>query len=60
MTDSIISNLLNSDEPSIRYKVLVKILGKNPNSKEIEDLQHQIKISRQVMLTVQKKSAIAM
>jgi len=57
MADSIISKLLNSDEPSIRYKVLVKILGENPNSKEIEDLQHQIKISRRVQSLLSERDS---
>ncbi|GAH70122.1 unnamed protein product, partial [marine sediment metagenome] len=42
---------------SIRYKVLVKILGENPNSKEIEDLQHQIKISRRVQSLLSERDS---
>jgi len=45
MTDSIISKLLNSEDPSIRYKTLVNVLGKKKNSTAIAKLQKRIKSS---------------
>jgi hypothetical protein len=53
----IIDTLLNSKEPSIRFKVLTKVLNKNPESSEIEELQEKIRKSRLVksLLSERKK-----
>ncbi|MCP4582140.1 MAG: hypothetical protein GY839_11030 [candidate division Zixibacteria bacterium] len=48
MTDSIITRLLNSEDPSIRFKVLVNVLGEKQNSDPISKLQKQIKNSVRV------------
>jgi hypothetical protein len=44
----IIDKLLNSKEPSIRFKVLTKVLGKNPESTEIKEIQEKIRSSKLV------------
>ena len=41
----IIDTLLNSSEPSIRYKTLVNVLGESPSSKKIKSLREEIKNS---------------
>jgi hypothetical protein len=46
--DNIIEKLLQSDEPSVRYKVLVNVLGKDKDSKEVKALQEEIKSSQRV------------
>jgi len=46
--DNIIEKLLQSDEPSVRYKVLVNVLGKSKDSEEIKALQEEIKSSQRV------------
>ena len=48
--NSIIDNLLNSDEPSVRFKVLVNVLGRELESVEIKNLQEEIKSSPRVRL----------
>lgn len=42
------NRLLQSDEPSIRWKVRVNVLGENPDSEVIKDLQQEIKNSPRV------------
>ncbi len=46
--DSAIDKLLESDEPSVRFKVLVNVLGKETDSAEIVSLQEEIKESPRV------------
>jgi hypothetical protein len=46
--DTIIEKLLQSDVPSVRYKVLVNVLGKNKDSEEVKALQENIKSSQRV------------
>ena len=48
MKDSLINRLLKSEEPSVRFKVLVNILGKNIKSPDVKKLQKQIKSSPRV------------
>lgn len=47
-TDTVINHLLNSAEPSVRWKTLVNVLGENPDSKKIKNLQLEIKSSPRV------------
>jgi len=56
--NDIVEKLLNSNEPSVRFKVLVNVLGKNGNSDEIKKLQQKIKYSLRVkkLLSVRDKS----
>ena len=48
MNISIIDKLLNSDEPSVRFKVLVNVLGEELESSDIKKLQDEIKSSPRV------------
>jgi len=42
---ALINALLHSDEPSIRYKVMVRVLGEDPHSQKIKTLQEEIRNS---------------
>lgn len=42
---ALIDSLLHSDEPSIRWKVMVGALGEDPHSKKIRDLREEIRNS---------------
>src|SRR5262249_35945418 len=44
----VIETLLHSDEPSIRWKVLVRVLGEDPHSTKSTDLQEEIRASPRV------------
>jgi hypothetical protein len=44
----IIDHLLRSPEPSIQYKVRVNLLGENPNSAAIQQLQQEVKTSARI------------
>jgi hypothetical protein len=48
MMTTIIETLLASDEPSVRYKVLVHVLGRDPQSAEVRQLPEQIRSSPRV------------
>jgi hypothetical protein len=50
MTKEIINKLLNSNEPSVRFKVLVNVLGEKPESSKIRKLQEEIRSSPRVKL----------
>jgi hypothetical protein len=55
MKNNIIEKLLNSDEPSVRFKVLVNVLGRKKESAEIKKLQKEIKSSPRVKLLLSEK-----
>jgi len=42
---AVIDALLHSDEPSVRWKVLTRVLGEDPSSPKIRDLQEEIRNS---------------
>lgn len=44
----VIQSLLESDEPSVRWKVLVNVLGEQPDSPRAVELQEEIRISNRV------------
>src|SRR5262245_11007356 len=44
----VIDTLLNSDEPSIRWKVLVRVLAEDPQSSKILELREEIRASPRV------------
>ena len=44
----LIDQLLRSDEPSVRWKVMVRVLGEDPQSRKIRDLQQEIRNSPRV------------
>jgi hypothetical protein len=47
-TEKIISRLLQSSEPSIRYQALVNILGADPDSNQAKQMQEEIRNSSRV------------
>ena len=53
--NNIIKKLLNSDEPSVRFKVLVNVLGKELESPDIKELQEEIKSSPRVGLLLSER-----
>lgn len=55
MNISIIDKLLNSDEPSVRFKVLVNVLGEKLESSDIKKLQGEIKSSPRVRLLLSER-----
>ncbi len=55
MATPIIDRLLNSHEPSVRFKVLVNVLGKKPESAEIKKLQKEVKLSSRVRLLLSER-----
>jgi hypothetical protein len=55
MMNNIIDKLLNSDEPSVRFKVLVNVLGRKKESAEIKKLQKEIKSSPRVKLLLSER-----
>jgi hypothetical protein len=44
----VIDTLSHSDEPSIRWKVLVRVLGEDPHSTKIRELREEIRVSPRV------------
>ncbi len=46
--NKIVSMLLNSEEPSIRYKILVNVLDEDPSSNQINKLREEIRNSARV------------
>jgi hypothetical protein len=44
----VIDMLLHSDEPSIRWKVLVRVLAEDPHSTKIKELREEIRVSPRV------------
>jgi len=55
--ESVIDTLLNSDIPSIRYKIRVNVLGEDPSSNSIRELQNQIKESPLVRALLRERDA---
>ena len=55
MMNDIINKLLDINEPSVRYKVLVNVLGEKPESAKIRKLQEQIRSSQRVKLLLSER-----
>ncbi|UCB51619.1 MAG: hypothetical protein JSV10_06410 [Candidatus Zixiibacteriota bacterium] len=55
MTKDIINRLLNSSEPSVRFKVLVNVLGRKVDSPGIRRLQERIKSSPRAKLLLSER-----
>jgi hypothetical protein len=55
MTDNIVDRLLSSEEPSVRFKVSVKVLGRKLESTEIKRLQQEIRSSPRVKLLLSER-----
>ena len=54
---TVVSKLLQSPEPSIRYATRVRLLGEDPDSSEISELLSEIKHSERVNKILSKKDA---
>jgi uncharacterized protein with PIN domain len=52
---NIINRLLSSNEPSIRFKILVNVLGKKIESTEIKKIQKEIRSSARVRLLLSER-----
>jgi len=52
----IIQQLLASDEPSVRYKVLLGVLGADPEGAEVKALQREIQTSPRVKQLLSRRS----
>ena len=57
MVGKIIQQLLDSDEPSVRYKVRVGVLGEKPESKSIQKLREEIRRSPRVRQLLSRRDA---
>ena len=55
--DEIITKLLNSDEPSVRYRTLIGVLGKDPNSAEVQSAREKIRNSTRVQSMLAPRNA---
>ena len=55
MKTEIIDKLLKSEEPSVRYKTLVNVLGESPQSPKIKKLQAEINKSSRVQTLLSMK-----
>jgi hypothetical protein len=55
MKKNIIDKLFNSNEPSVRYKILVNVLGEKPGSFKVKKLQEEIKSSPRVKLLLSER-----
>lgn len=55
--DDIIEKMLQSDEPSVKYKVLVNVLSESKDSEGIKALQEEIKSSQRVRELLSERKA---
>jgi hypothetical protein len=55
MTAHVIDRLLNSDEPSIRFKILANVLGEDPESPGITKLREEIRTSPRAALLLSER-----
>lgn len=55
--DRIINTLLNSSDPSVRFKVVTKVLGQDKESAASKQLQQEIKVSPRVKLLLAQRDA---
>ncbi|UCE35886.1 MAG: hypothetical protein JSW00_09975 [Thermoplasmata archaeon] len=51
----IIDRMLDSGEPSIRFKILTKVLGRSLESSEVKEIQEDIKSSKRVKLLLSER-----
>ncbi len=54
---SIVTTLVNSAEPSIRYKILTGVLGQDPTSRPIKKLQSEIRQSPRVLALLKDRTS---
>lgn len=55
MTNNIIDRLLDSDEPSVRFKILVNVLGEKLESSEIIKIREEVRTSPRVRLILSER-----
>jgi hypothetical protein len=55
MTDNIVDRLINSEEPSLRFKVSVSLLGRDPESAQMRKLRKEIRSSPRVKLLLSER-----
>jgi hypothetical protein len=53
----IINNLLNSSEPSIRFKTLVNVVGEDPSSSKMKKIQEEIRNSPRVKTLLSSRNS---
>ncbi len=56
--EKLIDQLLQSSEPSIRYKIRTQVLGEDPDSQAIRTLRQEIKHSRRVADLLRNRDAV--
>jgi hypothetical protein len=49
--------MLQSEDPSVRFKVLVNVLGKDLNSKQVQNLQSEIAVSPRVRMLLSERNS---
>jgi hypothetical protein len=55
MAQDIINQLVNSDEPSVRFKIFTNVLGEKKNSPKVKKLQQQVKSSPRVRMLLSER-----
>jgi len=58
MRDGVISTLLKSTEPSIRWKTQVHVLGENPRSRAMRPLREEIRTSARVRAILSRRTQL--
>ena len=57
MTSTVIGRLLQSNEPSVRFRVLTQVLGRKPDSDEVKHLQEKTRVSQRVKQLLSERQA---
>ncbi|MEW5987252.1 MAG: hypothetical protein AB1791_11500 [Chloroflexota bacterium] len=57
MSTQLIQQLLQSPEPAVRYKVLTRVLGQDPNSAEVQAAQEAIRTSPRVQQLLSERDS---
>ncbi len=56
MSNDVVSALLSSEEPSVRYRALVHVLGDDPTGSRVRDTQEQIRRSPRVQMLLSERN----
>jgi hypothetical protein len=56
MAADVLDRLLDSEEPSVRYKVRVQLLGEDPSARKIRELREEIRSSRRVRALLSERT----
>jgi hypothetical protein len=57
MTSSVVKTLLRSREPSVRFNVLTRVLGRERDADEVRRLQEQIRVSPRIKKILSERQA---